>query len=310
MTPRRWLITSVAAVAVLLLIGRFMADLYSSYAWYDALGATSVWRAKVMTMAILRVAEWLAASLFALGHLFTVRQSVVSLVVQRQLGDLEFGESVHGKHLTAAAVILSLALGAVLALAKSDWTTAFLAGSGANFGELDPYFGADLGFFVFWLPFEAQLWTWMMVVMLTTTAVVIILYVITAGLRIEAGHLKVSAHARRHLTVIIGLFLLMLAWHFRLEMYQLLMSRSAPSRSFGYIDHRVGIPGALLLSLATLAAGLLVIVAGVGSKRMAVGSTVAVLVLWVVVRQFAPATFRRFTRSADPVARERQYLAT
>jgi len=63
----------------------------------------------------------------------------------------------------------------------------------------------------------------------------------------------VSAHARRHLTVIVGLFLLMLAWHFRLEMYQLLMNRAAPSRSFGYIDHRVGIPGALLLSLATLA---------------------------------------------------------
>src|SRR4051812_37147116 len=169
MTPRRWLITSVIAVAVLLLIGRLMADLYSSYAWYDALGATSVWRAKVGTMAALRVAEWLAASLFALGHLFTVRQSVVSLVVQRQLGDLEFGESVHGRHLTAAAVAMAIALGAGLALVQADWTTAFLAGSGGHFGALDTYFGADLGFFVFWLPFEAQLWTWMMFVVVTTT---------------------------------------------------------------------------------------------------------------------------------------------
>src|ERR1051325_3022260 len=215
MTPRRWLITSVVALAVLLLVGRFMADLYSSYGWYDALGATAVGRAKGMTIAINRGSEWLAASLFALGHLFTVRQSVVSLVVQRQLGGLDFSESVHGKHLTAAAVAVAVALGGVPALAQADWTTAFLAGSGASFGELDPYFGADLGFFVFWLPFEAQLWTWMLVVMLTTTAVVITLYVFTAGVRIEAGHLKVSAHARRHLTGIVGLFLLMLAWHFR-----------------------------------------------------------------------------------------------
>src|SRR3954468_15147085 len=151
MTTRRWLIASAIALAVLLLIGRFIADLYTSYAWYDALGATSVWRAKVGTTAALRIAEWLAASLFALGHLFTVRQSVVSLVVQRQLGDLEFGESVHGKHLTAAAIGMSLALGAGLALAQTDWTTAFLAGSGGRFGALDNYFGADLGFFVFWL---------------------------------------------------------------------------------------------------------------------------------------------------------------
>ena len=88
MTPRRWLIASAIAVAALLLLGRVAADLYSSYAWYDALGATAVWRAKVGTMTVLRVMAWVAASLFALGHLFKVRQSVKSLVLQRQLGDL------------------------------------------------------------------------------------------------------------------------------------------------------------------------------------------------------------------------------
>ena len=310
MAPRRWLIASAIALAVLLLAGRFVADLYSSYAWYDALGATAVWRARVGTMAFIRIAEWLAASVFALGHLFTVRQSVVSLVVQRQLGDLEFGESFTGRHLTGAAVVLSLALGAGLALAQADWTTAFLAGNGASFGELDPYFGADLGFFVFWLPFEAQLWTWMLVVVVTTTAVVISLYVITAGVRIEGGRLRVSTHARRHFTVIVGLMLLMLAWHFRLEMYQLLMKGTGPGGAFGYYDHRVGVPAALVLSLATLGAGLFVIIAGVGSQRMAMGATVGVLVLWVVARQFAPAVVRRMTRAADPVTRERPYIAT
>src|SRR3954447_7433175 len=148
MTPRRWLIASAIAVAVLLLVGRVAADLYSSYAWYDALGATAVWRAKGGTMTVLRIAAWIAPSLYALGHLFTVRQSVVSLVVQRQLGDLEIPESVHGRYLTAAAVAMAIALGAGLALVQADWTTAFLAGSGGRFGALDTYFGADLGFFV------------------------------------------------------------------------------------------------------------------------------------------------------------------
>jgi hypothetical protein len=122
--------------------------------------------------------------------------------------------------------------------------------------------------------------------------------------------LKISAHARRHLTVIVGLFLLMLAWHFRLEMYQLLMKGSAAGGSFGYIDHRVAIPGALVLSLATFGAGIFVMIAGVGSRRMAIGATVSVLVLWVLVRQLAPTTVRRWTRDADPVARERPYVAT
>src|SRR5262245_32766537 len=112
MTPRRWLIASAIAVAVLLLVGRVAADLYSSYAWYDALGATAVWRARIATMTVLRVAAWIAASLFALGHLFTVRQSVVSLVLQRQVGDIEIPESVHGRSLTWSVVGLSLVMGA------------------------------------------------------------------------------------------------------------------------------------------------------------------------------------------------------
>src|SRR5258708_8104898 len=102
MTVRRWLIAWAITLAALLLAGRFVADLYSSYAWYDALGATAVWRARIGTMALIRVSEWLAASLFSLGHLFTVRQSVVSLVVQRQVADLHITQTVHTPYLTPA----------------------------------------------------------------------------------------------------------------------------------------------------------------------------------------------------------------
>jgi uncharacterized protein len=310
MTPRRWLAASVIAVAVLLLVGRVAANLYSSYAWYDALGATAVWRAKIGTMTVLRVAAWIAASLFALGHLFTVRQSVVSLVVQRQLGDLEIPESVHGRYLTWAVVALSVVMGGLLALSHNDWTTAFLAGNGGAFGESDHYFGADLGFFVFWLPFEVQLWTWSVIVVFATTAVVVALYIITAGVRIEKGALRVSAHARRHLTVIVGILLLMLSWNFRLQMYQLLLNGTGPGGAFGYLDHHVAQHGALILSLATLAAGVVVMMAGVTSQRIAVLATATVLILWVVVRQLAPSIVIRNAKQRDPVVREREYLAT
>lgn len=310
MTPRRWLIASAIGVAALLLVGRVVADLYSSYAWYDALGATAVWRARIGTMTMLRLSAWIAASLFALGHLFTVRQSIVSLVVQRQLGDLEIAESVHGRYLTWSVVALALVMGALLALSQSDWTTAFLAGNGGAFGEYDNYFGADLGFYVFWLPFEMQMWTWTLIVVLATTAVVIVLYVVTAGVRIEGGTLRVSSHARRHLTVIVGILLLMLSWDFRLQMYQLLLNGTGPGGAYGYFDHRVAQHGALILSLATLGAGIVVMVAGVNSQRIALTATACVLVLWVASEQLAPAIVRRATRDADPVVRERQYLGT
>jgi hypothetical protein len=310
MTPRRWLIASAIAVAVLLLVGRVAADLYSSYAWYDALGATSVWRAKIGTMTMLRVAAWITASIYVLGHLFTVRQSIVSLVVQRQLGGLEIPESVHGRFLTWSAAGLALLIGGLLALSQNDWTTAFLAGNGGNFGEFDNYFGADLGFYVFWLPFEVQLWAWASIVVLVTAAVVIGLYVVTAGVRVEKNALRVSAHARRHLTVIVGILLLLLSWNFRLEMYQLLLNGTGPGGAFGYLDHRVSQHSAMILSVAALVAGIVVMIAGVNSVRVAITVTASVLLLWVVARQLAPSLATRTATQKDPVVREREYLAT
>src|SRR3954471_7539978 len=310
MTTRRWLMVSAIALAVLLFLGRVAADLYTSYAWYDAIGATSVWRARVGTIALVRLASWVVASMFALGHLFTVRQSVVSLVVQRQIGGIEFPETIHGRMLTWSVVALSLVIGGLVAIAQTDWTTAFLAANGGAFGELDPNIGADLGFFVFWLPFEVQLWTWTLFVVLITAAVVITLYVVTAGIRIETGRLRFSTHARRHLTVLAGIFTLMLAWHFRLEMYERLLAGTGPGGAFTFLDHRVAVPGTLILSLATLGAALVIMIAGVSNHRLAVVAIGCVLVLWLVARQFAPSLVDRFTRTTDPVARERAYLAT
>jgi uncharacterized membrane protein (UPF0182 family) len=310
MTTRRWLMVSAIALAVLLFLGRVAADLYTSYAWYDALGASSIWRARVGTVAMVRFASWIVASTFALGHLFTVRQSVVSLVVQRQIGGIEFPETIHGRMLTWSVAGLALLLGGLVAIARTDWTTAFLAANGGAFGELEPNIGADLGFFVFWLPFEVQLWTWTIFVVLITSAVVITLYVITAGIRIDGGRLRFSTHARRHLTVMAGILTLMLAWHFRLEMYERLLSGTGPGGAFTFLDHRVAVPGTLILSLVTLGAALVIMIAGVGNHRLAIVAIASVLLLWLVARQFAPNIVDRFTRTTDPVARERSYLAT
>src|SRR6185436_8393527 len=156
-------------------------------------------------------------------------------------------------------------------------------------------------FFVFWLPFESQLWTWTLIVVMSTTAVVVALYIITAGARIEKGALRISAHARRHLTVIVGILLLMLSWHFRLEMYQLLLNGTGPGGAFGYRDHHVAQHGALILSLAMLVAGIVVMIAGVNSQRIAIVATAAVLILWVAVRQLAPSIAMRGASQRDPV---------
>jgi uncharacterized protein len=311
MTRRRWWLTALASVAFLLIAGRLIADTYADYVWFDALGATSVWSARMETVVIGRTLAWIVATVFALAHFLTVRQSVASLVVQRRVGDLEIGENVHGRYLTGSTIALSVVVGAILALVWNDWVATLLASSGSGFREFDPYFGSDLGFFVYWLPFEAALWNWSLIVVVAVIGVVAMLYVLTDSLRWEKRRLRASSHARRHLTVMTGLVLLMLAWRFRLAMYETLLQGGGAGGMFDFIDHRVRVPGLLVLCLVTLGAGLCVVVAGIGAQfRLAGNAVIGVIGLWVVVRQILPPVVSHLTGDRDARGRDAQYVAT
>src|SRR6185312_4143734 len=116
MTKRRWLMVALAATAVLLIVGRSLAGVYSDYLWYDSLGAVALWRARIETVATLRIGAAIFASAYAFVNLYAVRQSVVSLVFPRRLGNLEIGEEVPGRYLMGAAAGLAVILGLLLAL--------------------------------------------------------------------------------------------------------------------------------------------------------------------------------------------------
>jgi len=117
---------ALGAAAVLLILGRVLAGVYADYLWYDSLGATAVWRARLGALALLRVSSAIAAAAFAFVNFYAVRQSVVSLVFPRRLANLEIGEEVPGRILVGVAIALALIVGILLAIPQTDWTTVVL----------------------------------------------------------------------------------------------------------------------------------------------------------------------------------------
>ena len=311
MTKRRVVIGALVAAALVLSLGRWASEQYTDSLWFASLGARDVWRARFLDGMAVRAATFLVASAFAFVNLYAVRQSVVSLVLPRRIANIEIGEEVPGRYLLLATGALSAALGIALTMSGDLWSTALLARIGRPFAESDPYFGADLGFFVYWLPFETALYYWSMVLLLVTIGVVILLYALTPSLRWSRGALYVSAYVRRHFTMLGGMLLLGLAWSYRLGMYRLLAEGSGAGGAFTSIDHRVTVPATLVLALVTLCAAVIVLWAGwSGQMRLAFFSVSAVLLLSLVARTVAPLVARR---SVDPDAsemQERPYQAT
>ena len=310
MTRRRWLLSLLAGSAIALLLARAAARIYTDYLWYAALGAPDVWRAKYGALIALRVLCAVVATLFVFVNLYAVRQSVVSLVLPRRIGNLDIGEEVPRPQLTWTAFALSVAIGVAFAWTRGDWSTWLAAQAGQDFGESDPYLATDLAFFVFRLPLELALFEWTMVMVLVIIGLVVLLYALTPSLRWEQGRLYVSGYVRRHLAMLAGALLLVLAWHYRLDMYTMLGHGGAPDGVFTSVDHRVRIPASLLLAMITLGCGLVVLWSGwTGQMRLAFAALTGLLLAVAAGRYLAPFVASR-VGERDLAIREQPYEAT
>ncbi|MBA2687567.1 MAG: UPF0182 family protein, partial [Gemmatimonadaceae bacterium] len=302
MTRGRRVAIAVGILAGALIAGRVAAVLYGQYTWFNSLGAAPVWFERLRDTTLLRLGLGTFAALFAFINLAAIRRSIVSLALPRKIGNVEIGEAVPSRYLYRVVAALSVTVGLLLAFGAPNWTLLSLARTGLSFGEADPYYNIDLGFYVGWLPLEKAVYLWTIALVSTVTALVVGLYSLTPGLRWYRGRLQVSVYARRHITVLGTLALLLLAWSYRLDAYALLVRGSGPSGAFSYVDHRWLAPTYLFLAIGTAAAAGLILLAGwSGQLRTSFLAVTAVLVVSVsglkilpfLLRQIAPAALQR-----------------
>lgn len=308
---RRWLLAVVLGAAVLLLAGRVVAGWVVDFRWYEALGAQRVFWVKATNLALLRGVAFAVGTALVFANLYAVRHSVASVSLPRRVGNIELGEAIPGRYLMAAVVVISVSLGLILALSWDDWTSLELIRHGETFRESDPYFQLDLAFWVYWLPVESALHVWSLVAVLGVSLIVTFLYALTPSLKWENGRLRISQYVRRHMFALGALFLLLLAWSYRLDAYRLLLEGSGDNQMFVALDHRVGIPANLVLALSTIVGAMLLVWSGwIGQLRLAMVTLASVLVLSLGLRQLLPPIASRFLTPSDGELRDRPYAST
>lgn len=309
--PRRRLLTGVVIAAVLLVGGRAISVLYADHAWYAAMAAVPLWNERVGDLLLVYGVGSVVAVLVAFVNLSALGRSIGALTLPRRLANVEFGEAVPRKYIDRFAFVLSVAITAALTPALPTWTSLALARLRVSFRESDPYFQHDLAFYTTWLPFEKAAYSWTMLLVVGVSILVVILYSLTPGLRWERAGLRMSAHVRRHLSVLAALLLLVTMWSYRLESYDLLIRGTGDQGVFSYIDHQWRLPGLLLLSIATAAAAITVLLSGwTGQLRTSFVAVTAIVILSVSVQGIVPLVVQRITPRESQIARDRPYIAT
>jgi uncharacterized membrane protein (UPF0182 family) len=305
------LTAAIALAAAILLLGRAGAIIYSTREWYASLGALSVWGSRMSNTSWLFGSALVIGIAFAWVNVSAVRRSVVALIVPKRLANVEFGEEVPSARLRVLTLAVSVCVAFVSLGALPSWTTLAMWRSNVSFAETDPYFTLDLSHFVTWLPLETGAYQWCLALFAITTILVVALYALTPSLSWDNRGLHITPYARRHISVLGAILLLFAAWGFRLDAFHELVAGSGVDGLLTRTDHVWLIPADLALSLVTIGAAVVLLVAGwMGQSITAFASVTVVIVATIASQLVGPWVSARIATKPANAGSERPYAET
>ncbi|HEV3473962.1 MAG TPA: UPF0182 family protein [Actinomycetota bacterium] len=179
-----------------------------------------------------------------------------------------------------------------------------------SFGTTDPVFGRDVSFYVLSLPFQQFVQGWLFTSLVVITVVTGAAHYLWGGIRFQATGERVTAQVKVHLSVLIGLVVLVQAWGYRLGQFNLLFSPRGTVTGASYTDVNAQLPALrLLVVIAVICAVLFLInIRFRGWALPALGLGLLALAS-VVVGALYPAFIQRFRVAPQELQREQPFIA-
>ncbi len=310
---------ALALVAGLTLAGT-ASGLFLDALWFRQLGAWVVFRttllAKLACFAATFVATFAVVAAVGLRAVQLVRKAGVVRVVFRRVGDgqatiPELIAPLAGRLPWRALVLAAAAVMAALAgiAQAASWETYLLWWHGGAFGDVDPVFGRDLGFFVFALPALHGVVGAAAASLVFATMVAGAVFYLHGSLDLRRPDELTSPPLVGTASLLLALYLLTRAAGYWLGRYDLLFAPYGAVFGAGYTVSTVKLPLQWLLVGASLAGAALAAtnLAGRDWRR-----PVAALMLVVVAgmtASFLPDVFQRLRVRPDELRLEHPYLA-
>ncbi|MDH7568057.1 MAG: UPF0182 family protein, partial [Armatimonadota bacterium] len=313
---RRFTLGVLAALlALVALFGSQLVTLYVDWLWFIDVGYRSVFlRTMGIKVALMLVASivfflvvyanlWLARRISPRPRLYLDEQHQFRIHV----GDI----SRRGAGLIAliAAAVVSLTVGMG---AAAGWYNYLLFTNPVEFGRADPIFHRDIGYYVFTFPFWRYVYRWLMLAVVFSCLGSAALYFVDRAIDVVGGRegVRVDPRVRVHLTLLVGVGLLLKAWGYWLARYEILFSPHGLFFGAGYTDVKVRL--VVLNALVVLAAvtGLVVILT---AKTRSYKAPVVAIGTWLIVAlvggSFLPVTVQKVRVTPNELAAEQPYIA-
>ncbi len=308
------LATTIAVLGVLVVVLILLSQVWTEIAWFDQLDMQRVWMTRLGVQ----------VGLFLGGGAIMAAAVAVSLIVayrSRPVFAPSFDELASSleRYRTGIEPLrrlfgigLPVALGLFAGSASAQqWKSWLLLVNGGSFGQTDPQFGHDVGFYVFKLPFLTFLVSYLLAVFALALVAGLVTQYIYGGLRLSGPGPRTTVAARRQLGIIAVLLLLTQAASYWLARYSLLSQNSPGDLITGasYTGVKAVLPAqAILTMLAIVVAITFVVPMVTGNWRLPAMAVALMLVASIAIGGAYPALVQQLEVKPTQLIKERQYI--
>jgi uncharacterized protein len=307
-------------IAGLLFVVPSAVGYYTDWLWFRELGYDGVFLRTINAQFTVFITTFIAVFLFIYLNMRLAGRAFVRphVVLGRGVDGQQIAFDT--RRLTRFALWIALIIAIAIGLSgANDWLAWLSAFHAVPFGDRDPLFGRDVGFYVFKLPVLLILRQQAMIATVLTLIGCGLFYVFSGSFVIESRYgvalwprVRLIPLARRHLGILVAIIFVLMAWGAWLELPRTLLSPAPATATvaFGasYTDVHAGFPFLRATFVILLAGAGLALWYGFSRRTWPLGVAIALYFTVSIAGGIYAALLQRLIVTPNEQDREQQFI--
>jgi uncharacterized membrane protein (UPF0182 family) len=302
----------VGTLVVLMILGLSSVGLYVDWLWFGEVGFRDIFSSVLRTRILLFLVFGLVVALAIAANIvvaYILRPPFRPMSLEQQ--NLErYRIVIEPRKKVIVGAVFGLALISAGSSAQGEWQTWMLWRNGGSFGVKDAQFGKDVSFFAFDYPFYRLLLGFGFSAVVFSAIAAVAVHYLFGAVRLQTAGPKITVAARRHLTALLVVFLLLKAGAYWLDRYGIVFSERAKFTGAAYTDVNAALPAktglffiALIIAVAVLAS---IWMRNAVLPAIALGG---LMVVSLLANGLIPVLMQQFSVKPNAVTKEAQYIS-
>ncbi|MGP6175147.1 UPF0182 family protein [Corynebacterium sp. A21] len=306
----------IGVVAALVILAPMFVGMYTDWQWFGSVDFRGVFTTVVVARIVLFLVFGIISGLIVWAAAwFTWRNRPRDILSEDPNSPIYQYRIMIERSVKVLLIGLPVIVGIFAGfIGQNTWRTVLMFINGESFGETDPQFGMDLGFYAFTLPALRLLLETFSTLLVIAFLISLVGYYLTGGIRVgnQAAGLKgsVSRPARIQLAVTAGLWMVLRVAGYWLDRYGLLQGSNDTFTGASYTDINAMLPAKIILMvIAAVVAIAFFSAIVIKDLRIPALATVLLVLSSLVVGTAWPMMLERFSVDPNRAEKESDYIA-